>query len=137
VKDFLTKGAAFEKLCQNLANFVRPAWKKQLENFFRSVSKQRQMYGIDKKNLERLKGVVADITDVNVHSIVIHTQLQQSWVERLQRRVEKQTRTEWDWWPLTRPRHQFHRHSRYIQFKCVSKGFLSRSNATNVETELR
>ena len=120
VKSFMTEGKAFDTFCINLANFVHPSWETKLKDFVISVSKRRNEYGMTERDSERFKRVVADIAGVKACSVAIHEHYEQSWVERAQCYMEKQTSSGWDWWPLKQPRYKIESRYRYINWTCVS-----------------
>lgn len=103
-----------------MANFVDSSWETKLKEFIFKIVKSGQKKGISQKDLERSKRIAADISDVDVHSISVHSAYEQSWLEKMQSRVEQQTRTGWNWWPLKQPRQMLRRGNEYIIWKCVS-----------------
>jgi hypothetical protein len=119
VRDLLINGTAFQTLCDNLASFIRPSWERRLDNFGRSVSKGKDVFRLSEDDLARLKLLIANITEVDLHSIVIYESYEQTWYERMQVRLEKETRTTWNWWPLSQPRPKPRKDRSFIKSRCV------------------
>jgi hypothetical protein len=120
VKDFLTKGPPVQTLCCSLAYLVYPTAEAQLVRFFQDVLTFKQKYGIEEKDVQRLQSFLADIATTNAYDITVLGHYEQSSIEKIQRYIETQTTTEWDWWPLAAPRNELRDMFSFVKFRCVS-----------------
>jgi hypothetical protein len=120
VKEFLTRGTAFETLCWKLDDFVNSSdlsWSMTLKKFIACIQSDAETY--TEKDTRELKKLVADLRHSDVQSIVVYSHYEQSLVEQVQCRLEGLTSTEWDWWPLRQPNRHIDPELWSVKFPCV------------------
>lgn len=120
IRDFLTKGPAFQALCECLEKVVNPSWEDRVEKFFDGIAKRTMAKRIPDTDLQQLRLLVADLLLIDQYSVSFLNGYEQSWLERRKSWLEQKTRTRWDWWPLEPPQIPLQSNGCIVRFSCVS-----------------
>lgn len=119
VKEFIQSSSAFQTLCENLENFVRPTFQ----------SKFRELVTAAKREVDIPRGHVQDswirtclseVCGAEPSIIKLSRHSDKRWLNGLKVHIENWTGERWDWWPFTPAQHPLRDDQVRLRWLCVS-----------------
>lgn len=108
----LTQSKAYQAFLSVWQRFVQTS---KLRKILTSRSLE-DLAAPERRDIESLGPYLSVATD----TVRIHDDFQQTWIEQFQCWVERETHTEWHWWPLAQARQKRDDGYGYLSWTCVS-----------------